>query len=101
MNSFTGVSVADLTGGVFDATTLFQGNNFFCFAFQLAQQGLPAFVKGPLNIVNQVTGLVSQYFNPLLSGLQCPQLGQYDQGLFNNYPGAFYSPSGTAQNFKA
>jgi hypothetical protein len=33
-NTFTGVNIADLTGGVFNAETLLEGNNLMCFAFQ-------------------------------------------------------------------
>jgi hypothetical protein len=40
VNSFTGVDVANLTGGVYNAQTLFQGDNFQCFAFQIAQNGI-------------------------------------------------------------
>ena len=39
-NTFTGVDVTDLTGGVYNSQTLLQGNNLFCFAYQIAQSGL-------------------------------------------------------------
>ncbi|KAJ3804494.1 Chloroperoxidase, partial [Lentinula aff. lateritia] len=32
VNTFTGVDVADLTGGVYNAATLLEGNNFQCFS---------------------------------------------------------------------
>jgi hypothetical protein len=32
VDTFTGVDVADLTGGVFNVATLLDGNNLFCFA---------------------------------------------------------------------
>jgi hypothetical protein len=99
-NSFTGVSVEDLTGGVFNAANLFEGNNFACFAFGLVQQGLPAFLKGPLGAINNATGFVGQYLNPITSALNCPELGQYDQGLFNSFPGHTYSPTGPDTNYK-
>ena len=101
VNSFTGVSVEDLSGGVFNAANLFEGNNFACFAFELAQQGLPSFLKGPLSAINNAIAFVDQYFSPILSGLECPQLGKYDQGLFNSFPGHTYSPTGPDTNYKA
>ncbi|CAF9909710.1 MAG: hypothetical protein GOMPHAMPRED_006846 [Gomphillus americanus] len=99
VNTFTGVDVSDLTGGVYNAATLFQGNNFQCFAFQIAQNGIPSFLKGPLSEVNKIVAYVGGYFAPLLSGLNCPQLGAYDQGLFNSFPGYKYSPTGPDTNY--
>ncbi|EGP92438.1 uncharacterized protein MYCGRDRAFT_24719, partial [Zymoseptoria tritici IPO323] len=86
-NSFTGVNVANLTGGVYDATTLFQGNNFACFAFQLLEQGIPDFASKALNALDPVTSLVNKYIGPVIGGLSCPQLGQFDNGVFDKYPG--------------
>ncbi|MCJ1333363.1 hypothetical protein MMC10_010058 [Thelotrema lepadinum] len=98
-NSFTGISVEDFTGGVYNAGALFQGNNFACFAFSIAQQGLPDFLKGPLSAINNATAFVGKYFDPITAPLQCPQLGQFDQGLFNSFPGYKYSPTGPATNY--
>ena len=100
-NSFTGVSVENITGGVFNAANLFEGNNFGCFAFGLVQQALPSALKGPLSTVNKALALIDGALDPILSGLDCPQLGQYDQGLFNSFPGHTYSPTGPATNYKA
>jgi hypothetical protein len=36
-NSFVGVDVADLTGGVFNSKTLLEGNNLGCFVYQRSQ----------------------------------------------------------------
>lgn len=36
-NSFTPVDIANLTGGVYNAQSLAQGNNAMCFAYQNAQ----------------------------------------------------------------
>ena len=99
MNSFTGVSVESLTGGVLNAETLFEGDNFACFAFNLAQQGIPDFLKGPLSALNNATAFLNTYLSPILDALECPQLGQYDQGLFNEFPGHTYSPTGPDTNY--
>lgn len=37
-NSFTGVDLSSLTGGVYNAQNIFQGNNAQCLAYQFAQQ---------------------------------------------------------------
>lgn len=119
VNTFTGLNVANLvrftlctfllfpadsspqTGGVLDAKTLFQGDNFACFAFNLAQQAIPAALKGPLSELNKAIAFLDKYLSPITSKLECPELGQYDQGLFNSYPGRTYSPTGPDTNYKA
>jgi hypothetical protein len=78
VNSFVGVNVANLTGGVLSADNLFQSNNFACFAFQLLEQGIPDFATKILNALDPVTSLVNKYVGPVLGGLACPQLGQFD-----------------------
>lgn len=72
------MNVANLTGGVLSAENLFQGDNFACFAFQLLEQGIPDFATKVLNALDPVTSLVNKYVGPVLGGLSCPQLGQFD-----------------------
>ncbi|OQO04752.1 hypothetical protein B0A48_09675 [Cryoendolithus antarcticus] len=99
-NSFTGVNVADLSGGVYHAETLFQGNNFACFAFQLMQQGIPDFLNNAILDLGTVTSFINKYVGSYMGGLGCPQLGQYDLGLFDQFPGYKYSPTGPATNYR-
>ncbi|KAI9687160.1 MAG: hypothetical protein M1822_002571 [Bathelium mastoideum] len=99
-NSFVGVSVENLTSGVYNADTLFEGDNFACFAFNIAQQGLPDFLQGPLSAINNATAFVQQYFDPITSALNCSQLAQYDAGVLNSFPGYSYSPTGPDTNYK-
>lgn len=99
VNSFTGVSVEDLTGGVLNAKNLFEGDNFACFAFVLAQQAIPDFLKGPLADLNNASAFLKPFLAPILDKLECPELGQFDQSLFNDFPGYKYSPTGPATNY--
>lgn len=98
-NSFVGLDVANLTGGVYNAQNLLDGNNFACFAFSLAEQGIPDFLNPAINDIAPVTDLVNQYFAPIIGNLSCPQQGQYDIGLFDQFPGYKYSPDGPATNY--
>lgn len=100
VNSFTGVNVADLTGGVLNAKNLFEGDNFACFVFVLLQQGIPHFLKGPLEDINNATSFLHPFLSPVLDVLECPELGNFDQSLFNDFPGYKYSPTGPATNYK-
>jgi hypothetical protein len=54
------------------------GDNFACLAFQLLEQGIPDFSTKVLNALDPVTSLVNKYVGPVLGGLSCPQLGQFD-----------------------
>lgn len=99
VNSFTGVDVEDLTAGVLNAKNLFEGDNFACFAFVLLQQGIPDFLKGPLADINNATSFLAPFLSPLFDKLECPQLGKFDQSLFNDFPGYKYSPTGPATNY--
>lgn len=46
VNSFTGVDLQNLTGGVYNLETLAEGDNAMCFAYQFAQQAAPDLLKG-------------------------------------------------------
>ncbi|KAF2799324.1 Cloroperoxidase [Melanomma pulvis-pyrius CBS 109.77] len=92
-NSFVGVNVGDITGGVYTATTLLQGNNALCFAFQAAQQGIPDALRGVVSAIGPIVALVAQFINPVTSSLNCPALNTFNQSAFNQYPGASYNPT--------
>lgn len=100
-NSFVGLDVADITGGVFNVKNLFEGNNFACFAFSLLEQAIPDFLNKGILDISPVTNLVNKFVGPFLGGLACPQLGKLDIGLFDQFPGYTYRPKGPATNWKA
>ena len=95
VNSFVGVDVGNLTGGVFNAQNLFEGNNLGCFVLLAQQEDFPDILKGLEGDLSVITDLLAQYFTPLLTKLECPKLEKYNQGLFNKYPGYKYHPKGT------
>ncbi|KAH7868642.1 Chloroperoxidase [Lentinula edodes] len=84
VDTFTGVNLADLTGGVYDASTLLEGNNLGCFVLQAAVMNLPTSVAGLLEgVLNDLAGIV----NPLLQGWDCPELENIDESLLEKFPG--------------
>lgn len=87
-NTFTGVNIADLTGGVFNAETLLEGNNLMCFAFQALNIAAPDILGGLLGNVLLAVQKLTDALNPLLATLNCPQLAKYDANLFSKFPGA-------------
>lgn len=98
-NSFVGLDVGNLTGGVFNVGNLFQGNNFACFAFSLLEQAIPDFLNNGINALAPVTQLLDKFIGPIVGGLACPQLGKFDIGLFDQFPGYKYRPTGPATNY--
>jgi hypothetical protein len=86
-NTFTGVDLLNLTGGVFDTKTLLQGNNLACFGFQAAQQAAPDLLKGVLGDVTGAVAKIASALAPILSELNCPQLKSIDESQFSQFPG--------------
>ncbi|KAL9093997.1 MAG: hypothetical protein Q9165_003667 [Trypethelium subeluteriae] len=99
-NSFVGISVENLTNGVYNADTLLEGDNLACFIFNAAEQGLPDFLQGASSAINNATAFLQQYFSPITGALNCSQLAQYDAGVLNSFPGYHYSPTGPDNNYK-
>lgn len=87
-DSFTGVDLGDLTGGVFNLATLTEGNNAACFLLQLSQAGLADQLTGLVGIVGDVLGFVTDQLGPLGESLSCPQLGDLRNELFQQFPGS-------------
>lgn len=87
-NSFTGVDVMNLTGGVYNAQTLAQGNNLFCFGTQFLQQAVPDVLKGvAIDTLTQALANTS-------SALACPQITKIDASNLNQFPGYAKSYNG-------
>jgi hypothetical protein len=87
-NTFTGVNITDLTGGVFNAETLLEGNNLMCFAFQAASEGAPDILSGLVSNVAKAVQMLTGPLTAILSALSCPQLEKYDTSLFSQFPGS-------------
>jgi hypothetical protein len=79
-NTFTGVDVTNLTGGVLNGAELLQGNNAACLAYQFAANAKPDVTLNVFNVVDKALGSV-------LSELNCPQLEQIDEEQLMQFPG--------------
>lgn len=89
-NTFTGVNIADLTGGVFNTQTLLEGNNLACFAFQAVSIASPDILRGGLlgSLTQMAVQKLVDALNPVLATFNCPQLTTYDTSLLKVFPGA-------------
>ncbi|KAI0486736.1 Chloroperoxidase [Xylaria cf. heliscus] len=95
VNTFAGVNIGDITGGVLNATTLLEGNNLLCFALTALKTFVPNSLSTVLKLVEPPLELINDVLvTPLLS-LSCPAfkdltLGGEDlwSALLDRYPGA-------------
>jgi hypothetical protein len=103
VNTYAGVDLGDLTGGVFSLSSLLtpNGNNLACFFGAATQAAIPDFASLPLNLIQPIRTLLNRFLTPFTGGLSCPQISTFSVSLFDRYPGYKYSPTGPATNFKA
>jgi hypothetical protein len=80
VDSFVGLDLHDITGGVLSSTSLLENNNLMCFSFELLKTFLPnslspllATLEAPINLVTKVLAA------PLVS-LACPAWRDLTQG---------------------
>ncbi|GFF34751.1 aromatic peroxygenase [Aspergillus udagawae] len=98
VNSFAGVNLADVTGGVLNLTTLLDGNNLLCFVFEVLKFSGPNALAGlyktlavPLDMINKIIAV------PLLN-MSCPAFKDLQMGgrplwdaIKDDFPGAMKS----------
>lgn len=95
MNSFTGLDLADITGGVINSASLLQGNNLICFSLEFVKTFLPQSFASVLRTFEVPAKLVSDVLAPRVLSLNCPAwkdltLGGASlwDGIQNTFPGA-------------
>lgn len=88
VDTFTGLDVTDLTGGVFNLKTLTEGNNLFCFASQFSRQAAPDILGGLFESLTKPLRTLTGALDDALQGLGCPQLKEADTSGFKKFPGA-------------
>ncbi|KAK2000999.1 oxidase [Colletotrichum falcatum] len=95
VNSFAGVDLGDLTGGVMNLAKLLEGNNLLCFVFEVLKTVSPNSLSTVFSIVEKPLSMVTDALGTALVSLSCPafkdmQVGgqSLDQGLKARYPGA-------------
>lgn len=86
VDTFTGVDLTNLTGGVYNAQTLLQGNNLACFGLQASVQFLPDLISGLLTDVTAMD-LLGSALNNATGSLGCPKLNEINKDQFAQYPG--------------
>ncbi|ESZ98765.1 hypothetical protein SBOR_0871 [Sclerotinia borealis F-4128] len=96
VNTFTGVDLSNITGGVLNAETLLEGNNLMCFALEVVKTFAPnslsplfATLAVPLQLLNDAVN------TSILDLTGCPDFADLSMGgvsffeaLQDTYPGA-------------
>lgn len=86
-NSFFGVDISNLTGGIFSSATLLEGNNLECFVLQIIQATAPDVLGSMFTDVQEAMTPLADRIVQLLAGKTCPQLQSVNTELFEKYPG--------------
>ncbi|KAL0061585.1 hypothetical protein AAF712_011612 [Marasmius tenuissimus] len=84
VDSFTGVSLEDFTGGVLNAASLLRGDNLLCFIVQAAIQALTPDIL--IGLGGDVLGALERLRSPM-EGRNCPALGEFNTQLLEKFPG--------------
>ncbi|KAJ5054164.1 uncharacterized protein L3040_000446 [Drepanopeziza brunnea f. sp. 'multigermtubi'] len=94
VNSFVGVNPKDISGGVFNATTLLQGNNLACFVLQGVQAATPSILSGLVSTLSlsNILQLLGSVINPAVASLTCPSMSTIYTSQLNQCPGRNYRP---------
>ena len=101
VNTYMGVDLGNLTGGVLTAENLFNPNNpkGACFYAQLVQSLIPDSGSVLVKSLTGITNLLNDHILSVIGGMDCPTVDKFDQSLFNDFPGYKYSPTGMAQTY--
>ncbi|TDZ30087.1 Dothistromin biosynthesis peroxidase dotB [Colletotrichum trifolii] len=100
VNSFAGVELSDLTGGVLNLTRLLEGNNLLCFVFEVLKTASPGSLSTIFSIVEVPLKMVMDSVGAALLDLSCPAFEDmtvggksFEDGIRGRYPGAERSGS--------
>ncbi|QRW04457.1 peroxidase family 2 domain protein [Ceratobasidium sp. AG-Ba] len=83
VNTFTGLDLSNLTGGIYNVQTLLEGNNLVF----LLEQAIPDIAKGLLSDITSILNLVTSNLLPQLSTLGCASMKGYDSAALKQFPG--------------
>lgn len=72
VNSFTGVDLDDLTGGVLNAGKLLESNNLICFVLQIVRMASPSYLSNIYATLDKPLKLITKIVSAPLLSLDCP-----------------------------
>lgn len=100
VNSFTGIDIHDLSGGVLNASTLLQNNNLLCLVFEVLKFSSPDALSGLYKTLGEPLRLITDSIAAPLLALSCPAFEELQMGgqpfwaaALKAFPGAAKSKS--------
>ncbi|TXB95668.1 hypothetical protein FocTR4_00016117 [Fusarium oxysporum f. sp. cubense] len=87
VNSFSGVDIGDLTGGVFNTAMLLKGDNLECFVMQIIMAAAPDVLGSQFTDVTKALRPLADKLRQLLAGKTCSKLQKVNMKLFEKFPG--------------
>ena len=87
VNTYAPIDIGNLTGGVYSAESLLEGDNAACFVFQAVQILIPDALSGLAGTVNIIVSKLLDATGPILAGLTCPELNTLNTTILEQYPG--------------
>lgn len=95
VNSFAGVDLTNITGGVLNAVSLLEGNNLICFTLEIVKTFVPNSLSGLFKTLEKPLQLVNDALLDPLLDLDCPAFDELEaggedllEGLLEKFPGA-------------
>ncbi|KAM5341513.1 hypothetical protein ACJ41O_014544 [Fusarium nematophilum] len=71
VNTFTGINLADVSGGVLNGKNLLQGNNLICFALNAVKTVSPNALSSLYATLSSVTDLLFAALEPVMGAMNC------------------------------
>ncbi|KAL4931458.1 peroxidase family protein [Aspergillus undulatus] len=100
VNSFAGIDLSNLTDGIFNLTTLLEGNNLICFVFEILKFLSPNMLGSIFETLTEPLNMITDALNVPLLDLDCPALDDVTvdgkpawEALQDLFPGAAKSGS--------
>jgi hypothetical protein len=95
VNSYAGVDVTNITGGVLNLTNLLEGNNLLCFIFEIVKTVAPNSLSTIFSIIAAPLELITDAIGSTLLNLACPAFKDltvgrqdFEDGIKDKFPGA-------------
>ncbi|CZT41973.1 related to oxidase [Rhynchosporium secalis] len=88
VNTFTGIDITNLTGGLLNGATLLEGNNLACFLLQGVFQFLPDTLLSTVGELGALLSKLNGITNNALAPLSCKKLVKINKDQFSQFPGA-------------
>ncbi|KAF4972594.1 hypothetical protein FSARC_867 [Fusarium sarcochroum] len=95
VNSYAGVDISDLTGGVLNLTKLLKGNNLLCFVFEVIKTAAPNSLSTIFNVIRAPLELITDALGSALLDITCPAFKDltvggtsFEKGIQEKFPGA-------------